>query len=508
MSSKESGTGNLFCEWLGASAKPRRVVFLLGLGMCVATGAAGQTDPGPRGGQPGAGGPFPALDVNERAFFLEAQDAFREVDSVSGGIAGESGVGLGPAFNLNSCQGCHAEPATGGTSPHPSLGFVRRHNPEIAMASLDRRPGQNQTVPPFVFFDGPVREARFIRRPDGSADGSVHALFTIAGRVDAPGCNLPQPDFATQLANHNVIFRIPTATFGLGLLENVPDDALVANLANQSSLKQSLGIYGRLNRSGNDQTVTRFGWKAQNKSLLIFAGEAYNVEQGVSSENFPNERKTAPGCQFNPTPEDSTNIVNPNPPGGTTGTAGQMSSDVVKFAAFMRLLAPPTPTTSSPSELRGRALFGTSSNPGIGCVLCHSDTLTTAASPFSGMGGIDIHPFSDVAIHHMGPRLADHVSQGLAGPDEFRTAPLWGVGQRIFFLHDGRAGPRNGGLLTAILEHKSSTRNCRPATLSPTGAPLDSRRVACHSEANQVITRFQNLAASDKQDILNFLRSL
>jgi CxxC motif-containing protein (DUF1111 family) len=124
------------------------------------------------------------------------------------------------------------------------------------------------------------------------------------------------------------------------------------------------------------------------------------------------------------------------------------------------------------------------------------------------MGRIDIHPFSDVAIHHMGPRLADHVSQGLAGPDEFRTAPLWGVGQRIFFLHDGRAGPGNGGLLTAILEHKSSTHNCRPATLSSTGAPLDSRRVACHSEANQVITRFQNLAASDKQDLLNFLRSL
>ncbi len=474
----------------------------------MATGATGQIDPGPRGGQPGAGGPFPALDANERAFFLAAQEKFREVNSVLGGIAGESSLGLGPTFNLNSCAGCHSEPAIGGTSPHPRLGFVRRPNPEIAMASLDRRPGHNQTVPSFVRSDGPIREARFIHRPDGSLDGSVHAVYTIAGRVDALGCDLTQPDFATQLANHNVIFRIPTPTFGLGLLENVSDDTLVANLANHSTLKRSLGIFGRLNRTGNDQTVTRFGWKAQNKSLLIFAGEAYNVEQGVSNENFPNERDTAPGCEFNPTPEDSTNIVNPDPPGGTTGTASQMSSDVLNFAGFMRFLAPPTPTTASSSELHGRALFGTSSDPGIGCVLCHSDTLTTAASPFSGMGRINIHPLSDVAIHHLGPRLADHVNQGLAGPDEFRTAPLWGVGQRIFFLHDGRAGPGNGGLLTAILEHKSSTPNCRTATFSPTGVPLDSGGVACHSEANQVITRFQNLSASDRQDILNFLRSL
>jgi CxxC motif-containing protein (DUF1111 family) len=474
----------------------------------MATAATAQVDPGPRGGPPGAGGPFPALDANERAFFLGAQEKFREVNSVSGGIAGESGVGLGPTFNLNSCAGCHSEPATGGASPHPRLGFVRRANPEVAMASLDRRPGRHQAVPSFVHADGPVREARFIHGPDGSLDGSVHALYTISGRVDAPGCDRAQPDFATQLANHNVVFRIPTPTFGLGLLENVSDDVLVANLANRSALKHGLGIFGRLNRNGNDQTVTRFGWKAQNKSLLIFAGEAYNVEQGVSNENFPNERNTAPGCEFNPTPEDSTNIVNPDPPGGTTGTANQMSSDVVNFAAFKRLLAPPTPTTASSSELHGRALFGTSADPGVGCVLCHTDTLVTATSPFTGMGGVNIHPLSDIAIHHLGPRLADHVNQGLAGPDEFRTAPLWGVGQRIFFLHDGRAGPGNGGLLTAILDHKSSIPNCRTAALSPTGVPLDSSGVACHSEANQVVTRFQNLSASDKQDILNFLRSL
>src|SRR5947208_3376955 len=82
--------------------------------------------------------------------------------------------------------------------------------------------------------------------------------------------------------------RFPTPTFGLGLVESIPDDYLEDALAAKNGLKDSLGISGRLNRSGNDGTITRFGWKAQNKSLLIFAGEAYNVEQGMTNELFPN----------------------------------------------------------------------------------------------------------------------------------------------------------------------------------------------------------------------------
>jgi CxxC motif-containing protein (DUF1111 family) len=301
------------------------------------------------------------------------------------------------------------------------------------------------------------------------------------------------------LANNNVIFRIPTPTFGLGLIENVPDLALRANLQANDSLKDSLDIHGRFNTTGNDGTITRFGWKAQNKSLLIFAGEAYNVEQGVANEVFQNERSAVAGCVFNPTPEDSTNITQN---GSTTGTASQMSSDTVNFAAFMRLTAPPTPTTATTSELNGKALFGTSTSPGIGCVLCHSDRLTTARSPFSGMGAFPFAPFSDVALHHMGPGLADFISQGVAGPDEFRTAPLWGVGQRIFFLHDGRAGPSNGGLLTAILAHRSTNPNC------VSGQIFTSDGVRCNSEANAVTNQFTALTTSQQQDVLNFLRSL
>jgi CxxC motif-containing protein (DUF1111 family) len=451
--------------------------------------------PDPAGGPVGAGGPLAGLSTDEVNFFLAARGRFQEVDSVSGGI--EPGNGLGPTFNANSCAACHAEPTVGGTSPHPQLGFVKTPNPVIAFAALDRiSPAQYQTVPSFILADGPVRKARFIRNPDRTKDGGVHDLFTIAGRIDAPDCKLAQPDFAGELLKSNVIFRIPTALFGLGLVENVSDEQLLANLDGTADARKRLRIGGRFNRSGNDGTITRFGWKAQNKSLLVFAGEAYNVEQGVTNELFPNKRAKAPGCNLNPTPEDSTNIHNPAD-GTLAGSASQMSGDTVNFAAFMRLLAPPTATTSTPSELNGAQVFAS-----VGCNLCHTQTLAAEQSIFTGQSGVQFHPYTDVALHHMGPRLADHVSQGAAGPDEFRTAPLWGIGQRIFFLHDGRAGPKNGGLLAAILAHRSSNSDCDDGHL------LTEDGVACRSEANAVIDRFRALGPSDKQDLLNFLRSL
>ncbi len=141
-------------------------------------------------------------------------------------------------------------------------------NPQVALATLH---GANNTPPSFITANGPVREARFVSTNPNSTtaplDGGVHGLYTIKGRPDAPGCPLQQTDFATQVARHNVIFRIPTPTFGLGLVENTSDATLAANLAANASQKNALGISGRLNTSGNDGTVTKFGWKAQNKSL-------------------------------------------------------------------------------------------------------------------------------------------------------------------------------------------------------------------------------------------------
>jgi len=416
------------------------------------------TDPGVRGGAAGAGGPIAGLVGTQGNLFTDGLATFGETDTV--------GTGLGPRMNLDSCGGCHAQPAQGGSSPFT--------NPQVAFANQD---GGTDTVPTFLSASGPVREARFVQNPDKSPDGGVHAIFTITGRTNATGCMLSQPDFAGQLANNNVIFRIPTPVFGAGLIEQIPDSAIVANAASSAAVGAALGIHGKANitgttnNNGNDGTVARFGWKAQNKSLLLFAGEAYNVEQGISNEIFMTEREEDLNCQFAATPNDATS---------SDPAVADPRSDIERFAVFMRLLAPPVPSTDTPggaaSIANGGVLFIST-----GCQLCHTPSFTTGPSTVAALSGQQVRLYSDLVVHDMGNGLADGVSQGAAGPSEFRTAPLWGLGQRIFFLHDGRTSD----LVTAIQAHSSKG-----------------------SEANSVIQMYNALPETSKQDLLNFLRSL
>ena len=151
-------------------------------------------------------------------------------------------------------------------------------------------------------------------------------------------------------------------------------------------------------------------------------------------------------------------------------------SDLVGFATFMRFLAPPIPAPSTPASTRGSALFTS-----IGCSLCHTPSMKTATSSVAALSNQTVNLFSDLLLHHMGTGLTDNITQGLAGPDQFRTAPLWGVGQRLFFLHDGRTSD----LMTAIQAHASSG-----------------------SEANAVIQNFNNLFIDQQSDVISFLQTL
>src|SRR5205807_70176 len=107
--------------------------------------------------------------------------------------------------------------------------------------------------------------------------------------------------------NPNIVYRIPTPVLGAGLIEAIPDAAILANARADAAVKRLFGVSGHPNRSGNDGTITRFGWKAQNKSLLLFSAEAYNVEMGISNLLFPQERDETPACQGlgNMTPNDT-----------------------------------------------------------------------------------------------------------------------------------------------------------------------------------------------------------
>jgi len=429
-------------------------------------------DPGVRPDPAGAGDPLPGLTASQLKLFQAGLDDFQQAEGV--------GDGLGPRFNLDSCHGCHSQPASGGTSPTV--------NPQVKVATDF---GARNTVPYFVTLNGPVREARFKYNPDGTRDGGVHAIFVISGRKDDTGdaskCTITQENFWAQGQSNNIVFRIPTPTFGAGLIEAIPDSAIIDNQTANANGKAVLGISGRphrvrvtgaTNNNGNDGTIARFGWKAQNKSLLLFSGEAYNVEMGITNELFTQERDETPNCQFARTPNDVTD------PDGATPAA--TISGIERFAFFMRFLAPPAPSLTLPggaaSIASGKALFQST-----GCAYCHTPTLYTGNAAIRALRNKPVHLFSDVLVHQMGPGLADDINQGQAAGDEFRTAPLWGLGQRIFFLHDGRTSD----LLVAIRAHKSAGNNRFQA-----------------SEANAVVDKFNQLSEAQKQDLLNFLRSL
>jgi len=477
-------------------------------------------DPGVRDGA-AAGNPLTSLTSTQLQFFNMGKVSFVEAETVADG--------LGPRMNLDNCGGCHSQPGFGGTSPS--------QNPQIALARFNRvnRAGN---LPAFVSPDGPVRVARFVNNADGTLDGTVHAVLTISDRPDAPGCSIAEVDFGAELARHNVVFRIPTPLFGAGLIEQIPDSAIRENQAAHAEQNKALGISGHPNlivsadkassrRMTNEVNapIARFGWKAHNASLLVAAAEAYHDEMGITNELFQNDRNESSTCSFLanrkndgdlgelPIIDSVRRYLNPrghrypldvadlreraiafatrNPAGYyLTNTDGQSTVDTVssieRFASFMRYLAPPAPAADMPggAESIGR---GTHLFSAVGCAACHTPALRTGNAAVAALRDQPVNLYSDLLLHDMGPGLADGISQGLAGPREFRTAPLWGIGQRIYFLHDGRTRD----LLIAIEAHRG-------------GNPANGDA----SEANAVVGRFDALSESSKQDVLNFLRSL
>jgi len=472
MISKELGSILAFLTWA--------VLFMAGTSYA-------QTDPGVQSGDRGTGATLidPKNDPNGfLAFFQDGSTRFNNVRHVP-----SHNPGLGPRFNSDNCTSCHAHPAPGGSGALVNPQFL--FDGGIAMGN---------TIPSFITQNGPTLIARFpfFLNPNGTINlnapnGGVEDLFTITGRLDAGTCNdptlLPQPNFAAAIAANDIIFRIPTPTFGDGLVENLDDSTLLANQA--ANLNNNFGIAGTFNHNGNDGTISRFGWKAQNPSLHVFTGEAFDVEMGITNELFPQERPLPEEDQYGlGLPSSCLNLTGTGYPEDTSHPQATPNAavldDVSAVTNFQRFLAPPLPgavvfngNQVPPQVIAiGGRLFAS-----IGCATCHNSSPgTTQVSNFvPAMSHVPVPAFSDFEIHHMGTGLADNVSQGTAGGDQFRTAPLWGVGQRNFLLHDGRTTD----LIVAIQNHASQG-----------------------SEANVVVGNFFNLSPGQQQEVLDFIRSL
>jgi CxxC motif-containing protein (DUF1111 family) len=322
------------------------------------------------------GEPLPDLTREQLNAFTEGLGEFEAVEVPEGG--------LGPIFNNTSCAICHSVPAIGGSS-----------------ATLVTRFGRLEGG----HFD-----------PLTQLGGSL-----LQSQAIDPGALEKIPDDAAI-----VVHRQSTPLFGAGLVEAIPDGAIL-ELARRRKADGVLGRAAMVEDVATGRTrVGRFGWKAQQATLLSFAGDAYLNEMGITSRLFPTEN--APNgdqeklAQFDhyADPED---VVDP-----VTG-----KGDIDFVADFMRFLAPPPVP-----RVTGAVQTGFNSFVRLGCAECHVPTLFTAPNRIRALDRKPVTLFSDLLLHDMGA-LNDGIAQADAYGNEMKTAPLWGLKYSAPYLHDGRA---------------------------------------------------------------------
>ena len=355
------------------------------------------------------------LTVAQLADFAEGRIEFRNVETPA--------TGLGPIFNDVSCVACHSAGGIGGAS--------------------------RTTVTRFGRTVGGVFD------PLESLGGSLLQLRAIPGvpREVVPG------------SANTVAQRVTTPLFGAGLIEAIPDSAIVLGTLRA----KPTGITGKISVvrdvvSGVNR-IGRFGWKAQQATLLAFSGDAYRNEMGITNRFFPTENapngNTAAIARF---------VSAAGPEDEIDPTDGK--GDIDRAADFMRLLAPPPRGAATASSLAGERLFAT-----IDCASCHTPTLTTAKNAIAALSEKSVGLYSDLLLHDMGT-LGDGIVQGTAGARDMRTAPLWGLRLRPTWLHDGRANTVDA----SIRDHAGEAQGSRD--------------------------KYARLTAAEQRQLLDFLNTL
>jgi CxxC motif-containing protein (DUF1111 family) len=325
------------------------------------------------------GDPLPGVTPSEFEEFRLGLEDFLEVESPE--------EGLGPAFNGTSCAVCHNLPAVGGSGIIAEVRAARR-------------------MP-----DGQIRTI------DDSGETVIH-LFSIPTHNCQPA--IP--------ADYNVVARrLPIPLFGAGLVEAIEDHTLL-NLEDPSDRNRD-GVSGRaslvVDQATGEHRVGRFGWKAQQATLLTFGAEAYRTEMGITNDVFPTELALGLSptqmsyCDRIPEPEDV-----PDPRTRRRG--------IDNFASFMRLLSPLPRGAFDETVRAGEVAFSA-----VGCATCHIPALMTGPSTNPLFNRRPVPLFSDLLLHDIG--TGDGIRQGMAEPDEFRTPALWGLRFRRPLLHDGSA---------------------------------------------------------------------
>ena len=338
--------------------------------------------------------------------------------------------GLGPTYNAQSCRECHQNVVTGGASQ------VAEHR------------------------TGHLKNGQFFEAPGGSVVKSRATFPNIVERVQT------EDDIRT--------FRISTNTLGGGFVESISNEALLAIRDQQPAHMRGTALTVAVLEANSAPRIGRFGWKSQHASLQSFAADAYLNEMGITSPLFPNENPSGPlyvgyGTPYDPKPEPEDDGI-----------------DILAFADFMRSTKAPSRGTITADVVAGEQIFNQ-----IGCVTCHTSSITTApaGSKINGgtftvpeaLGNKIIHPFSDFLLHNVGtgdgiPFLP--TAQFAFTANQIRTAPLWGLRTRNRLMHDGLSFTKQ----EAIARHRA--------------------------QAAQVTSRFNSLTNAEKAQVMAFLDSL
>jgi CxxC motif-containing protein (DUF1111 family) len=348
--------------------------------------------------------------------FRLGRSDFLEVESAT--------EGLGPLFNGNSCAQCHNIPAVGGTGTIAEI-----------------RAGYRDETGKF-------------HSPPG---GTLMHLFSVPPH----NCQVAVYEEANVIGK-----RISIPLFGAGLIEAIPDETILAR--QDAEDRNGDGIRGRpaiiQDVATGQKRVGRFGWKAQQATLLAFAADAYINEMGISNDLFPKEdmgnvaKDRAAGCLPSSAPEDSRDP--------RTGLRG-----IDNFQNFLRFLAPPPRARIDDAALRGERVFAD-----IGCAACHAPSLETGPNSNPVFDRKPVPLYSDLLLHDVG--TGDGIEQADAKGEEIRTPALWGLRFRRPLLHDGTA---------------------------PT---IDSAIERHAGEAAAVVDRFRMLTPEQRKELLAFLKSL
>jgi len=412
--------------------------------------------------------PAPGLDAAQRRVFAFGNRLFN-TGWVVAPASPAAFDGLGPTFNRHSCAACHIRDGRG----RPPLAderalfsmLVRLSVPGLGVRGAPKAVAHygdqlNDRAMPGVPSEGRV-QISYREQSGNFADGEHYSLR-------APRLNVDALAFGALPRNVMLSARVAPAVFGLGLLEAIPEQEIVAGADPFDA--NGDGISGKANRvwslEHQRELLGRFGWKANVATLMDQSALAASADMGITSVLIPNQNCPPAQAQCR---------------AAVSGGQPELSADfLAKLTQYVQMLGVPARRASAdPAVPRGERVFTE-----LGCAACHRASFSTGKHALSLLSKQVIYPYTDLLLHDMGPGLADGRPDHLASGQEWRTAPLWGLGLietvngHQLLLHDGRAR----GISEAILWHGG--------------------------EAQSAADGYRRLPRAERTALLAFLRSL